>query len=92
MPSLAGDGNYYLIVMFNTADAQHATRVLNIETDPLIQAAKISFGVDKDEEVEETLAWFRLPLSWVEAEKRQREAAKLKNQENFSHEQPVRQT
>lgn len=63
--------------MFNTANAEHATRVLNVDTDPLIQAAKISMGVDKDEEVEKTLAWFRFPLHWVEAEERQREAARF---------------
>ena len=72
--------------MFNTADAEHATRVLNVDIDPLIQAAKISMGVDKDEEVKKTLAWltFRFPLSWVEAEERQREATKLKTQEKES--------
>jgi len=88
-PYLGGDGNYYLIIVFNTADAEHTTRVLNVDTDPLIQAAKNSMGVDKDEEVEKTLAWFRFPLSWVEAEERQREAARLNTQESDLDQMPA---
>jgi hypothetical protein len=45
--------------MFNDPDADHATRVGDVAGDPLIQAARISMGVDADPAVDETLQWFR---------------------------------
>lgn len=45
--------------MFNDPDAEHATRVGDVAGDPLIQAARISMGVDVDPTVDETLQWFR---------------------------------
>jgi hypothetical protein len=59
LPYPGQDGNFYLIAMFNDPDADHATRVGDVAGDPLIQAARISMGVDADPAVDETLQWFR---------------------------------
>ncbi|KAJ7933910.1 hypothetical protein B0H13DRAFT_685906 [Mycena leptocephala] len=59
LPYPGPDGNFYLIAMFNDPDADHATRVGDVAGDPLIQAARISMGVDADLAVDETLQWFR---------------------------------
>ncbi|KAJ7499450.1 hypothetical protein FB451DRAFT_1385150 [Mycena latifolia] len=74
-PMLAGDGNYYLIAMFNRRDPEcdHLQQILDVAGDRLIQSARVSMGVDQDPLLEETLQWFRFPLNWVEAEAHQKE-------------------
>ncbi|KAJ7087327.1 hypothetical protein B0H15DRAFT_781574 [Mycena belliarum] len=67
LPLRAG-GNYYLIAMFNKKSANHLRRIRNRDNDPLIQAARVAFGVDNDPSLEATLQWFRFPLGWVEME------------------------
>ncbi|KAJ7087322.1 hypothetical protein B0H15DRAFT_801372 [Mycena belliarum] len=67
LPLRAGD-NYYLIAMFNKKSSHHIRRIRNRDNDPLIQAARVAFGVDNDPSLEATLQWFRFPLRWVEME------------------------
>ncbi|KAJ7510414.1 hypothetical protein B0H11DRAFT_2216213 [Mycena galericulata] len=75
MPWIGGDGNYYLIAMFNKRETDHLQRVLDVAEDPLLQSARVSVGVDQDPSLEETLQWFRFPLYWVEDEERIRKRA-----------------
>ncbi|KAJ7087324.1 hypothetical protein B0H15DRAFT_950202 [Mycena belliarum] len=67
LPLCAG-GNYYLIAMFNKKSSNHLRRIRNRDNDPLIQAARVAFGVVNDPSLEATLQWFRFPLGWVEME------------------------
>ncbi|KAJ7712199.1 hypothetical protein B0H16DRAFT_1814731 [Mycena metata] len=68
LPYPGPDGNLYLISMFNKPDADHIKRVHNLAQDPLIESARVSMGVDKDESLEQTLQWYRWPLNWLQAE------------------------
>ncbi|KAJ6603791.1 hypothetical protein B0H10DRAFT_1923033 [Mycena sp. CBHHK59/15] len=77
IPFPGADGNFYLIAMFNRPHADHFTRVRNVAGDPLIQAARVSMGVDQDKSLEGTLQWYRWPLHWLHAEERQRQRAGL---------------
>ncbi|KAJ7714245.1 hypothetical protein DFH07DRAFT_900173 [Mycena maculata] len=84
LPYPGPDGNFYLIAMFNEPEANHIIRVRNLAQDPLIESARVSMGVDKDQSLEKTLQWFRWPLNWLQAEERQREMAVLAQQERDS--------
>ncbi|KAJ6613630.1 hypothetical protein B0H10DRAFT_1763253, partial [Mycena sp. CBHHK59/15] len=64
LPYPGPDGNFYLIAMFNRSNAKHLTRVRNVTEDPLIQAARVSMGVNLDASLEDTLMWYRWPLHW----------------------------
>ncbi|KAJ7110305.1 hypothetical protein C8R43DRAFT_1079350 [Mycena crocata] len=68
LPYPGPDGNFYLISMFNSPDADHIARVHNLAQDPLIESARVSMGVDKDESLEQTLQWYRWPLNWLGTE------------------------
>ncbi|KAJ7087325.1 hypothetical protein B0H15DRAFT_801374 [Mycena belliarum] len=67
LPLYAG-GNYYLVAMFNKKASDHLRRIRERDIDPLIQAARVAFGVDNDPSLEATLQWFRFPLHWVSME------------------------
>ncbi|KAJ7499447.1 hypothetical protein FB451DRAFT_1205473 [Mycena latifolia] len=81
-PMYEGDGNYYLVAMFNTRNCDHLRRIRDMATDQLIQSARVSMGVDQDPALEETLQWFRFPLNWLQAEANQREVERLKKLES----------
>ncbi|KAJ7260894.1 hypothetical protein B0H12DRAFT_1181775 [Mycena haematopus] len=83
LPYSGLDGNFYLIAMFNYPDANHIARVRNLAQDPLIQAARVSMGVDQDESLEKTLQWYRWPLNWVRAEQ-QREMREMNSDDSES--------
>jgi hypothetical protein len=70
------DGNFYLIAMFNKRHTDYLNRVSKLAEDPLIQSARVSMGVDKDQSLEATLQWYGWPLDWLEAEERQKEKAR----------------
>jgi hypothetical protein len=53
------NGNFYLIAMFNERNADHLERVRDVAGDPLIQSARMAFGVNLDPTLEETLQWIR---------------------------------
>ena len=59
---LAGDGNYYLVAMYNDDYTEHQKRVADPE-DHLIVAAQMAFVITPD--LEPTFMWYRFPLGWV---------------------------
>ncbi|KAJ7644507.1 hypothetical protein FB45DRAFT_898091 [Roridomyces roridus] len=61
IPHQTDDGNFYLVAMFNGAEANHLERIKDIANDPLIQGARIAMGVDGDPELEKTLKWHLWP-------------------------------
>ncbi|KAJ7096541.1 hypothetical protein B0H15DRAFT_825619 [Mycena belliarum] len=77
IPVLEWNGNYYLIALFNRAGAKHLTRVLDVASDNVINAARIAMGVDQDPSIEKTLQWFRYPLDWVRSETTNEELRRL---------------
>ncbi|KAJ7073265.1 hypothetical protein B0H15DRAFT_1027530 [Mycena belliarum] len=79
LPYPGADDNFYLIAMFNRRDADHlrVARVRNVVDDPLIEAARVSMGVDQDKSLESPLQWFRWPLHWLHAEQKERYAREM---------------
>ncbi|KAJ7747321.1 hypothetical protein B0H16DRAFT_1555557 [Mycena metata] len=70
-------GDFYLIAIFNRPNTDHLTRVRDVANDPLIQAARVSMGVDLDQSLESTLMWYRWPLSAEERERRKEDLVRL---------------
>ncbi|KAJ7628588.1 hypothetical protein FB45DRAFT_918697 [Roridomyces roridus] len=73
--AFAQDGTFYLIAMSNKAYMKHLT-CSKTPNDPVIQAARVAMGVDKDPSLEATLNWYRWPLNWMHEEILDRRNAK----------------